>query len=77
MWVNAMRLSPTSRIAVRGIGAEPDVDRRIRCADLRFTYIWMAQGWLHVAAIIDLYSRCVAGWWISPAMTSQLVTDAR
>jgi putative transposase len=41
-----------------------------------FTYIWTAEGWLYVAAVIDLYSRRVVGWSMSPTMTSQLVTDA-
>ena len=41
-----------------------------------FTYIWTAQGWLYVAAVIDLYSRRVVGWSMSSSMTSQLVTDA-
>lgn len=41
-----------------------------------FTYIWTAEGWLYVAAVIDLYSRRVVGWSMSAAMTAQLVTDA-
>lgn len=41
-----------------------------------FTYIWTAEGWLYVAAVIDLFSRCVVGWSISATMTAQLVTDA-
>jgi putative transposase len=41
-----------------------------------FTYIWTAEGWLYVAAVIDLYSRRVVGWSMKPEMTSQLVTDA-
>jgi putative transposase len=41
-----------------------------------FTYIWTAQGWLYVAAVIDLYSRRVVGWSMSATMASQLVTDA-
>ena len=40
-----------------------------------FTYIWTAEGWLYVAAVIDLLSRRVVGWSISDAMTAQLVTD--
>ena len=31
---------------VRGVSAEPEVDRRVRCAALRVTYVWTAQGWL-------------------------------
>jgi putative transposase len=41
-----------------------------------FTYIWTAQGWLYVAAVVDLYSRRVVGWSMSSSMTAQLVTDA-
>jgi putative transposase len=41
-----------------------------------FTYIWTAEGWLYVAAVIDLFSRRVVGWSMSASMTTQLVTDA-
>ena len=41
-----------------------------------FTYVWTAEGWLYVAAVIDLFSRRVVGWSMSAEMTAQLVTDA-
>ncbi len=41
-----------------------------------FTYIWTAEGWLYVAAVIDLFSRRVVGWSMSDSMTAQFVTDA-
>jgi putative transposase len=41
-----------------------------------FTYLWTAQGWLYVAAVVDLFSRRVVGWSMSATMTAQLVTDA-
>jgi len=41
-----------------------------------FTYVWTAEGWLYVAAVVDLFSRRVVGWSMSAAMTGQLVTDA-
>ena len=41
-----------------------------------FTYIWTAEGWLCVAAVIDLFSRRVVGWSMNVNMTSQLVADA-
>jgi putative transposase len=41
-----------------------------------FTCIWTAEGWLYVAAVLDLFSRRVVGWSMSARMTSQLVTDA-
>jgi transposase InsO family protein len=41
-----------------------------------FTCVWTAEGWLYVAAIIDLFSRRVVGWSMRAAMTAKLVTDA-
>src|ERR1700730_15116191 len=41
-----------------------------------FPYVWTAEGWLYVAAVVDLFSRRVVGWSMSAAMTAQLVTDA-
>ena len=41
-----------------------------------FTYLWTAEGWLYVAAVMDLFSRRVVGWSMSATMTAQLVTDA-
>ncbi len=41
-----------------------------------FTYIWTAERWLYVAAVIDLFSHRVVGWSISDSMTAHLVTDA-
>jgi putative transposase len=41
-----------------------------------FTYVWTAEGWLYVAAVLDLFSRRVVGWSMSARMTAQLVTDA-
>jgi len=31
-----------------------------------FTYVWTAEGWLYVAVVIDLYSRKVIGWSMTP-----------
>jgi putative transposase len=41
-----------------------------------FTYIWTTEGWLYVAAVLDLFSRRVVGWSMSATMTAELVTDA-
>jgi putative transposase len=41
-----------------------------------FTSLWTAEGWLYVAAVIDLFSQRVVGWSMGAAMTAQLVTDA-
>lgn len=41
-----------------------------------FTYLWTAEGWLYVAAVLDLFSRKVVGWSMSSEMSTQLVLDA-
>ena len=41
-----------------------------------FTYIRTHEGWLFVAAVLDLFSRRIVGWAMQAKMTSQLVTDA-
>jgi len=41
-----------------------------------FTYVWTVEGWLYVAAVVDLFSRRVVGWSMKAEMTAQLVTDA-
>jgi putative transposase len=41
-----------------------------------FTYIWTGEGWLYVAAVLDLFSRRVVGWSMSTTMTAQMVMDA-
>jgi transposase InsO family protein len=40
------------------------------------TYIPTAEGWLYVAAIIDLFSRRVVGWAMSSTMATSLVLSA-
>jgi putative transposase len=40
------------------------------------TYIPTQEGWLYLAAILDLYSRLIVGWAMSDRMTSALTIDA-
>lgn len=49
---------------------EPD---QVYVADI--TYIWIQEGWLYLAVVIDLFSRKVVGWTWS-RMKAQLVCDA-
>ncbi len=36
------------------------------------TYIWTAEGWAYLAAILDLYSRSVVGWALSASLATEL-----
>ena len=40
------------------------------------TYIRTAQGWLYLAAVMDLYSRMIVGWAFSQHIDSHLVCEA-
>ena len=65
-------VSPASNVLDRQFTAERPNQKWI--AD--FTYIWTAEGWLYVAAVIDLFSRRVVGWSMKAEMNAQLVADA-
>jgi len=47
---------------------------RVWVADI--TYVFTAQGWLYLAAVMDLYSRKIVGWSSSASLQSSLVTQA-
>lgn len=40
------------------------------------TYLATDEGWVYLAAVIDLHSRQVVGWSMQPHMRASLVTDA-
>jgi len=40
------------------------------------TYIPTREGWLYLAAILDLYSRAIVGWGMSRSLDSKLAMDA-
>lgn len=40
------------------------------------TYVRTRQGWLYLAAVMDLYSRKIIGWAMAPTMPAELVVAA-
>jgi len=84
---NGLRARPRRRglpkdVGVRAAASENLLDRAFEASAPNqkwvadFTYIWTAEGWLYVAAVVDLFSRRVVGWAMKAEMTAQLVTDA-
>jgi transposase InsO family protein len=53
---------------------EPTAPNQIWVADI--TYIETLEGWLYVAAILDLYSRKIVGWAMSQRIDTALVLSA-
>ena len=51
-----------------------DAPNRVWVANI--TYIRTFEGWLYLAAVMDLYSRKIIGWSMSKTMTTDLAIDA-
>jgi putative transposase len=47
---------------------------RVWVADI--TYLWTNEGWLYIAAVLDLYSRRIIGWAVANHMREELVNNA-
>jgi putative transposase len=47
---------------------------RVWLADI--TYLWTLEGWLYIAALLDLFSRRVIGWAMANHMRETLVNEA-
>ena len=63
-------------IAPNRLATAPKATRpnQIWAADI--TYVGTAQGWVYLAAIVDLYSRRVVGWAVSQQINTALVLSA-
>ena len=53
---------------------EPTAPNQIWVTDI--TYIWTVQGWIYLAAVMDLYSRRIVGWAVEETMETTLVKAA-
>jgi transposase InsO family protein len=40
------------------------------------TYLWTLEGWLYIAAVVDLFSRRVVGWAMADTMHTELIANA-
>lgn len=40
------------------------------------TYLWTSEGWLYIAAVLDLFSRRVVGWATADNMRTELIMEA-
>ena len=70
------RRTSASAIAPNVLDRQFTADQPNRKWIADFTYLWTAEGWLYVAAVVDLFSRRVVGWSMKAEMSAQLVTDA-
>ena len=87
MRINTLRARPKRRGKPKDGGERSVISNNILNRDFRaarpnqkwlanFTYIWTAEGWLYVAAVLDLFSRRVVGWSMKAERDASLVMDA-
>jgi putative transposase len=87
MRLNGQRARPRRRALPKDAGARSVIADNLLDRDFQagrpnqkwladFTYIWTAEGWLYVAAVLDLFSRRVVGWSMKAERDAQLVMDA-
>ena len=63
-------------LAPNRLGRQFDVDGPDRVWAVDMTCVWTRQGWLHLAVVIDLYSRKVVGWAMAPKVDQELALCA-
>jgi transposase InsO family protein len=53
-----------------------DVDAPNKVWTTDITYVWTLEGWLHLAIVMDLFSRQIVGWAMDKRMKANLVMEA-
>lgn len=51
-----------------------DAPNKVWVTDITYIRTW--QGWLYLAALVDLYSRKIVGWSMKPTLNRELALDA-
>lgn len=67
---------PTHPVATNQLKQDFSATRPNERWNADITYIATRQGWLYLAVVMDLYSRRIVGWSMSPWMSRHLVMDA-
>src|SRR5205814_8006540 len=65
------RPTPANHLATRRAPTGPN---QVWVTDI--TYLKTAEGWLYLAAVLDLWSRRIVGWATAPTLHATLTTEA-
>jgi len=72
-WKRPFKTATAAENLVRRQFCVPEPNR-VWAADM--TAFWTGSGWVHLAIVMDLYSRRIVGWAMHGQMTERLVVDA-
>lgn len=72
-WKRAFKTAKTADNLVQRRFRVPEPNR-VWAADM--TAFWSGSGWVHLAVVMDLFSRRIVGWAMHGQMTERLVSDA-
>jgi len=67
---------PTKQPAENKLDRDFTADEPNRKWVTDITYLRIANGWVYLAVVIDLFSRKAVGWSIGPSLATELVCDA-
>lgn len=75
-WVRTTRSDPRLPVAPNRLGRSFSAQRPNQKWVSDLTYIPTRQGWLFLAAVMDLFSRKIVGWALDTSMSSSLTDQA-
>jgi transposase InsO family protein len=75
-WFRVTTDSRNTKAAPNLVGRVFQVDEPNACWLSDITYIPTREGWLYLAAILDVYSRAIVGWGMSKTLDCQLAISA-
>jgi putative transposase len=70
------KVGKPAQVAPSQLGRQFQQDEPDQAWVTDITYIRTHEGWLHLAAVLDLHSRAVVGWSMGSHMRTSLVLDA-
>ena len=76
LYKTTTRRNKTDPVAPNLLKRDFEADRPNQKWLTDITYISTQEGWLYLAAVLDLYGRRIVGWAMSGRMTSDLTRDA-
>lgn len=67
---------PQNKVAANKLNRKFSAEQPNQAWVTDITYLWTKEGWLYLAAVLDLFSRKIVGWRIAKHLRTELIIDA-